>query len=186
MTTSSQNPNLPSREAHQLYLRQLATYLRESKQILDAWDVYSDNHCDPETFEPYDEATYGIRQRQRDADTLNAFGRVYFHADVLVDIAEHQLARLPASATQHFAWRLGELCTVPSGCTSCTASGSTCAPACPRMPCPAPWRTTSRSPKAARTPGITSTSGASTARPSSTSTPRHRSKPGSIVRRRPL
>ncbi|EST31647.1 hypothetical protein [Streptomyces niveus] len=111
MTTSSQNPNLPSREAHQLYLRQLATYLRESKQIMDAWDVYSDNHCDPVTFEPFDEAAYGIRQRQRDTDTLNAFGRVYFHADVLVDIAEHQLARLPASATRDFAWRLGELRT---------------------------------------------------------------------------
>ncbi|MFD6989291.1 hypothetical protein [Streptomyces sp. NPDC059943] len=111
MTTSSPPPDLPSDEAHQLYLRQLATYLRESRQILDTWDAYSDEHCDPETFEPLDEAAYGIRQRQRDTDTLNAFGRVYFHADELLDTAEHQLARLPASATREFAWRLGELRT---------------------------------------------------------------------------
>lgn len=111
MTTSSPTPILPSYDAHRLYLRQLATYLLESKQILDAWDAYSDEHCDPKTFEPLDEAAYGIRQRQRDTDTLNAFGRVYFHAEVLVDIAEHQLARLPASATQDYAWRLGELRT---------------------------------------------------------------------------
>ncbi|MEV8426420.1 hypothetical protein [Streptomyces niveus] len=112
MTTSTPPPSLPSDEAHQLYLRQLATYLRESKQILDAWDAYSDEHCDPETFEPLDEAAYGIRQRQRDTDTLNAFGRVYFHADVLVDTAEHQLARLPASsAARAHAWQIVELRT---------------------------------------------------------------------------
>ncbi|MFD4119039.1 hypothetical protein ACFWSJ_37055 [Streptomyces niveus] len=112
MTTSSPPPSLPSYDAHQLYLRQLATFLRESRQILDAWDAYSDEHCDPETFEPLDEAAYGIRQRQRDADTLNAFGRVYFHTDVLVDTAEHQLARLPASsATRAHAWQIGELRT---------------------------------------------------------------------------
>ncbi|TFI21340.1 hypothetical protein [Streptomyces sp. 4R-3d] len=112
MTTSTPPPsNLPSNEAHQLYLRQLATYLRESRQILAVWDAYADEHCDPVTFEPFDEATYGARQRQRDTDTLNAFGRVYFHADVLVDIAEHQLACLPASATSDYVWRLGELRT---------------------------------------------------------------------------
>ncbi|MFB8440488.1 hypothetical protein ACFC7A_15725 [Streptomyces niveus] len=112
MTTSSPPPSLPSYDAHQLYLRQLATFLRESRQILDAWDAYSDEHCDPETFEPLDEAAYDIRQRQRDTDTLNAFGRVYFHADVLVDTAEHQLARLPAfSATRAHAWQIGELRT---------------------------------------------------------------------------
>ncbi|MEW1794627.1 hypothetical protein [Streptomyces niveus] len=92
-------------------MRQLTTYLRESKQILAAWDAYADEHVDPKTFEPFDEAAYGARQRQRDTDTLTAFGRVYFHADVLVDIAEHQLARLPATATRDFAWRLGELRT---------------------------------------------------------------------------
>ncbi|MGW1015440.1 hypothetical protein [Streptomyces niveus] len=112
MTTSSPPPSLPSYDANQLYLRQLATFLRESRQILDAWDAYSDKHRDPETFEPLDEAAYGIRQRQRDTDTLNAFGRVYFHADVLVDTAEHQLARLPAStATRAHAWQIGELRT---------------------------------------------------------------------------
>lgn len=111
MTTSTPPPDLPSNEAHQLYLRQLVTYLRDSRQILDVWDAYADEHCEPVTFEPFDEAAYGARQRQRDTDTLNAFGRVYFHADVLVDIAEHQLARLPTSAARDYAWRLGELRT---------------------------------------------------------------------------
>lgn len=115
MTTSSPPPSLPSDEAHRLYLRQLDTYLRDSRQILAAWDAYADEHCDPVTFEPFDEAAYGARQRQRDTDTLNAFGRVYFHADVLVDTAEHQLARLPASAARDYAWRLGELRTGTQG-----------------------------------------------------------------------
>ncbi|MEV7236839.1 hypothetical protein AB0N06_23585 [Streptomyces sp. NPDC051020] len=78
--------------AHQLCLSQLAICLRHSRQILAAWDAYSDQHSDPETFQPYDDA-YGLRQQQRDADTLSAFGRVYYYADELVHVAEQQPAQ---------------------------------------------------------------------------------------------
>ncbi|TXL87696.1 hypothetical protein [Streptomyces sp. IB2014 016-6] len=63
MTTSSPPPSLPSYETHQLYLRQLTTYLRESKQILAAWDTYADEHCDLETFGPFDEVADVARLR---------------------------------------------------------------------------------------------------------------------------
>ncbi|MEU9369534.1 hypothetical protein AB0D71_33640 [Streptomyces avermitilis] len=86
----------PASPAHRLYLSQLAIYLRESRQILAAWDTYSDQHSDPDTHQPYDEDAYGLRQQQRDSDTLGAFGRVYYHADELVHVAEQQLAQLHA------------------------------------------------------------------------------------------
>ncbi|MFF4361552.1 hypothetical protein [Streptomyces sp. NPDC001604] len=96
--------------AHRLYLSQLALYLRHSRQILAAWDAYSDKHSDPETFQPHDEDTYGLRQQQRDCDTLSAFGRVYYHADELVHVAEQQLAQLPVTAlTRRYAWQVREL-----------------------------------------------------------------------------
>lgn len=102
----------PSDSAHQLYLGQLATYLRQSRQILAAWDAYSDQHSDPETFQPLDDIAYGLRQRQRDSDTLAAFGTVYYHADELVEYADQQLAQLPASArTRHYAGQIRELRT---------------------------------------------------------------------------
>ncbi|WP_030661399.1 hypothetical protein [Streptomyces cellulosae] len=103
-------PLEPASPEHQLYLSQLAIYLRESRQILAAWDAYSDQHSDPDTHQPYDEDAYGLRQRQRDSDTLGAFGRVYDHADELVYVAEQQLAQLPASArTRRYAWQVREL-----------------------------------------------------------------------------
>ncbi|MEU9069017.1 hypothetical protein AB0D60_19285 [Streptomyces sp. NPDC048306] len=99
-----------SPEAHRLYLNQLAFYLRHSRQILTAWDHYSARHCDPDTFQPHDEDAYGLRQQQRDADTLSAFGRVYYHADDLVDVAEQQLAGLaPSQRTRRYAWQVREL-----------------------------------------------------------------------------
>ncbi|MGX1632780.1 hypothetical protein ACWGUL_01785 [Streptomyces albidoflavus] len=100
----------PGSEEHWLYLRQLAHYLRHSRQILAAWDHYSAQHSDPETFQPHDEDAYGLRQQQRDGDTLAAFGRVYYHADELVYVAEQQLAQLPASdRTRRYAWQVREL-----------------------------------------------------------------------------
>jgi hypothetical protein len=100
----------PANPAHQLYLSQLAIYLRVSRQVLAAWDAYSDQHCDPDTHQPYDEDAYGLRQRQRDSDTLGAFGRVYYHADELVHVAQQQLAQLPGSArTRRYAWQVREL-----------------------------------------------------------------------------
>ncbi|MEV8125400.1 hypothetical protein AB0P07_15060 [Streptomyces sp. NPDC085944] len=100
----------PASPAHRLYLSQLAIYLRHSRQILAAWDHYSDRHSDPETFQPHDEDAYGRRQQKRDADTLSAFGRVYYHADELVDVAERQLAGLsPTDRTRRYAWQVREL-----------------------------------------------------------------------------
>lgn len=100
----------PASPAHRLYLSQLAIYLRHSRQILAAWDLYSDRHSDPETFQPHDEDAYGRRQQQRDADTLSAFGRVYYHADELVYVAERQLAQLSASdRTRRYSWQVREL-----------------------------------------------------------------------------
>nr|WP_236071275.1 hypothetical protein [Streptomyces polyasparticus] len=100
----------PASAAHRLYLSQLAIYLRHSRQILTAWDHYSDQHSDPETFQPYDEDAYGLRQQKRDADTLSAFGRVYYHADELVYVAEQQLAQLsPSARIRRYAWQVGEL-----------------------------------------------------------------------------
>lgn len=100
----------PGNPAHRLYLSQLALYLRQSRQILAAWDLYSDRHSDPETFQPHDEDAYGRRQQKRDADTLSAFGRVYYHADELVYVAERQLADLaPSVRTRRYAWQVREL-----------------------------------------------------------------------------
>ncbi|MEU8482405.1 hypothetical protein [Streptomyces sp. NPDC048641] len=100
----------PASPSHRLYLSQLAIYLRHSRQILAAWDHYSDQHSDPEAFQPYDEDAYGLRQQQRDADTLSAFGRVYYHADELVHVAQQQLAQLSTSArTRRYAWQVREL-----------------------------------------------------------------------------
>jgi hypothetical protein len=100
----------PGSPAHRLYLSQLALYLRHSRQILAAWDLYSDQHSDPETFQPYDEDAYGLRQQQRDADTLSAFGRVYYHADELVHVAEQQLALLsPSDQARRYTWQVREL-----------------------------------------------------------------------------
>ncbi|WP_371665731.1 hypothetical protein OG306_29380 [Streptomyces sp. NBC_01241] len=100
----------PGSQEHRLYLSQLALYLRHSRQILTAWDHYSARHSDPETFQPHDEDAYGLRQQQRDAHTLAAFGRVYYHADELVHVAEQQLAQLSVSdRTRRFAWQVREL-----------------------------------------------------------------------------
>jgi len=105
--TISLEPGSPS---HRLYLSQLAIYLRHTVQILAAWDHYSDRHSDPETFQPHDEDAYGRRQQKRDADTLSAFGRVYYHADELVDVAERQLAQLsPTHRNRRYAWQVREL-----------------------------------------------------------------------------
>lgn len=106
MTTSLE----PGSPAHRLYLSQLALYLRHSRQILAAWDHYSSRHSDPKTFQPYDEDAYGLRQQKRDADTLSAFSRVYYHADELVHVAEQQLALLaPSDRTRRYAWQVREL-----------------------------------------------------------------------------
>ncbi|MFD9817501.1 hypothetical protein [Streptomyces violascens] len=104
--TVSLEPGSPS---HRLHLSQLAIYLRHSRQILAAWDLYSDRHSDPETFQPHEDA-YSLRQQKRDADTLSAFGLAYPHADELVHVGERQLAQLsPSDRTHRYAWQVREL-----------------------------------------------------------------------------
>ncbi|MEU4174732.1 hypothetical protein [Streptomyces sp. NPDC026589] len=96
--------------AHRLYLRQLAHYLRHSRQVLAAWDAYSGRHSDPVTGQPHDEESYGRRQQKRDSDTLSAFSSVYYHADELVHAAERQLAQLSRSdRTRRYSWQVSEL-----------------------------------------------------------------------------
>ncbi|MFH8991359.1 hypothetical protein [Streptomyces sp. NPDC017940] len=98
--------------AHQLYLNQLALYLRDSRFIHSRWATYSHDHCDPDTGRPDDEVAYNRRQAQRDSDLLSAFGTVYYHADTLVDAAHQQLDQLPDSEqTRHFAGQLRQLRT---------------------------------------------------------------------------
>ncbi|MFJ8774590.1 hypothetical protein [Streptomyces microflavus] len=100
----------PGSEEHRLYLDQLAFNLHYSRRILAAWDHYSARHSDPETLQPHDEDAYGLRQQQRDADTLAAFGRVYYHANELVFVAERQLAVLtPSNRTRRYAGQVREL-----------------------------------------------------------------------------
>ncbi|OKI09430.1 hypothetical protein A6A06_01615 [Streptomyces sp. CB02923] len=97
----------PAGAAHRLYLSQLSDYLHNSEQIQTAWEHYCAEHSDPETHQPFDDDAYGRRQSQRAEATLAAFGRVYYHADELVSLAEQQLLQLPASdRTRHYAWRL--------------------------------------------------------------------------------
>ncbi|MFH9071467.1 hypothetical protein [Streptomyces alboflavus] len=102
----------PPAHAHQLYLNQLARYLRDSRLIHARWAIYAHEHCDPDTGRPDDEVAYARRQVQRDADLLSAFGAVFYHADTLVDVAQQQLDQLPDSEqTRHLAGQLRQLHT---------------------------------------------------------------------------
>ncbi|WP_172386648.1 hypothetical protein [Streptomyces sp. MNP-20] len=102
----------PPAHAHQLYLNQLARYLRDSKLIQALWATYSHDHCDPDTGRPDDEVAYSRRQAQRDSDLLSAFGTVYYHAATLVEAAQQQLDQLPDSEqTRHLAGQLRQLRT---------------------------------------------------------------------------
>ncbi|MEU2874215.1 hypothetical protein ABZ769_34330 [Streptomyces olivoreticuli] len=101
----------PPNEIHQLHLHQLATFIRESGQILADWDTYSDEHCDPYGW-PLDEYAYGLRSRRRDADTWRSFNRVRHCAKDLLTAAKDQGRRLPASRFQpQWTWALSDLGT---------------------------------------------------------------------------
>ncbi|MEV0445544.1 hypothetical protein AB0I84_41000 [Streptomyces spectabilis] len=98
--------------AHQLYLSQLALYLRDSQLIDALWALYTHEHCDPATGQPDDAVAYSHRQTQRDADLLSAFGPVYYHADTLLEAAQQQLDQLPdGEPKQHFTGQLRQLHT---------------------------------------------------------------------------
>jgi hypothetical protein len=104
-------PTPPANEIQQPRLRQLAAFLRESAQIGADWDAYSDQACDPDTFQPLDDFAYGLRQRRRDADTWRSFNRVRHFADDLLDVAEEQLAQLPEKSRTQWHWQITELRT---------------------------------------------------------------------------
>ncbi|MFG2483478.1 hypothetical protein ACGFSI_12070 [Streptomyces virginiae] len=89
-----------------LLLRQLALFLRETEEILAAWDAYSDEHTDPDGW-PHDERAYGFRQSRRDADTWRSFNRIRAGAKDLLAAAEVQLQMLPErSVHARWAWQI--------------------------------------------------------------------------------
>ncbi|MCL6737723.1 hypothetical protein [Streptomyces neyagawaensis] len=102
MTTPPSSPSI----VHQQRLDQLAAFLRTSEQVLASWDVYSDQHTDPDGW-PYDDETYGQRAARQDADTWQAAAQVRPFARELLSTAEDQLQQLPAQAVQtHWPWHL--------------------------------------------------------------------------------
>ncbi|MER5782635.1 hypothetical protein ABT104_13045 [Streptomyces mobaraensis] len=94
---------------HRLLLEQLAAFLKESEQVLAAWDAYSDQHTDPDGW-PHDDTAYGLRASRRDADTWRSFNRVRHGAKTLLATAGAQLQMLPAARVQsRWAWELSAL-----------------------------------------------------------------------------
>ncbi|MEU6227509.1 hypothetical protein [Streptomyces sp. NPDC047042] len=97
------------RLAHRDFLRHLDAFIRDSEEILDAWDAYSEEHTGLDGW-PFDDDAYGLRQRQRDADTAAAFETVRAGARHLLATADVQLPHLPSASVQaHWAYRLGVL-----------------------------------------------------------------------------
>ncbi|MDW4909165.1 hypothetical protein RB628_28465 [Streptomyces sp. ADMS] len=100
------SPPSPPSVIHQQRLDQLAEFLHTGEQILAAWDAYSDQHTDPDSW-PYDDESYGRRAARRDADAWIAAAQIRPFARELVSTAEVQLQQLPARAVQsHWAWHL--------------------------------------------------------------------------------
>ncbi|QPP05190.1 hypothetical protein G4Z16_00950 [Streptomyces bathyalis] len=94
---------------HQLRLRQLAVYLREAEQVLADWDLYSDQNSTLDGW-PIDDVAYGLRQRQRDADTWRAFRPLLYDGHHLLDGAQAQLARIPQDQrSPHWGPHLAQL-----------------------------------------------------------------------------
>ncbi|MGW5442769.1 hypothetical protein [Streptomyces asiaticus] len=97
--------------AHREFLRHLNGFIRDSKEILDAWDAYSEEHTDLDGW-PHDDHAYGMRASQRDADTLTAFEPLRYGARHLLTTAETQLAHLSENTVQsRWVYQLGVLHT---------------------------------------------------------------------------
>ncbi|MFF9016570.1 hypothetical protein ACF09C_26820 [Streptomyces sp. NPDC014870] len=94
---------------HREFVQHLDRFVRESEQILAAWDAYSEDHTDLDGW-PYDEDAYGLRKSRRDADTAEAFEAVRAGARHLLATAETQLTALPAGTVQNrWVWQIGTL-----------------------------------------------------------------------------
>lgn len=95
--------------AHRDFLHHLDVFIRDSEKILTAWDVFSDEHTDLDGW-PFDDGAYGLRQRQRDSDTAEAFEAVRAGARHLLATADAQLPTLPPASVQaHWVYRLSTL-----------------------------------------------------------------------------
>ncbi|MFF1420037.1 hypothetical protein [Streptomyces sp. NPDC058280] len=97
------------RIAHREFLEHVDGFVCDSKTILDAWDIYSDEHTDLDGW-PHDDHAYGLRKSQRDADTAEAFENIRSGARHLLATADAQLRSLPADAVQNrWGYQLGVL-----------------------------------------------------------------------------
>ncbi|MGE7384247.1 hypothetical protein ACQKM2_01920 [Streptomyces sp. NPDC004126] len=84
-------------------------FLRAANSALNAWDLYSDEHADPDGW-PYDPEAYDGRKAERDRAVWMAFKPVPEEAGVLLDAAEADLGRIPiASVHNRWAWQLTQL-----------------------------------------------------------------------------
>ncbi|MEU7117955.1 hypothetical protein [Streptomyces zaomyceticus] len=96
---------------HGLLLQQMELFLLESREILAAWDAYSDEHTDPDGW-PHDPLAYGRRMMRRDADTWRSFNRIRYAARKMLATSEVQLQQLNLLVIQtRWAWQLSELAT---------------------------------------------------------------------------
>ncbi|MFD8646282.1 MULTISPECIES: hypothetical protein [Streptomyces] len=96
---------------HGLLLRQLELFLIESRDILAAWDAYSDEHTDPDGW-PHDPLSYGQHMMRRDAETWRSFNRIRYAARKMLATAEVQLQQLnPGAIQSRWVWQLTELTT---------------------------------------------------------------------------
>ncbi|MFJ7589457.1 hypothetical protein ACIQZO_19175 [Streptomyces sp. NPDC097617] len=103
--------NPAPRSAHELLLQQLALYLREAEEILNAWDDYTEYVVDNESW-PLDETSYGFRQARRDGDTWRSYSRIRLSAKDLTATAVAQLRALPKDSTNsRWAWQIASLHT---------------------------------------------------------------------------
>jgi hypothetical protein len=91
---------------HQQRLDHIAEFVRTSKQLQAAWDIYSDQHTDPDGC-PYDDWAYELRAARRDADTWQAALHIRVFTRELISTARVQLQNLPSQAVQApWPWQL--------------------------------------------------------------------------------
>ncbi|MEV0445545.1 hypothetical protein AB0I84_40995 [Streptomyces spectabilis] len=99
----------PSSAIHRERLQQLALFLRESEQILTAFDAWREEHSDLDGW-PLNDAEHSRRAVRRDADTWRSFNHVRPFAKDLLATAEVQVQQLdPAHSQSRWPWQLSVL-----------------------------------------------------------------------------